>query len=174
MQRGDDRESVAGIRGAERRDTRVSVGRRLDESVLLQPSYRLSDGRPAETEPLRDLRVLELLTRLERSVEDGVSQAHVRLISQQRPRRLGRSLRNWHVKYYISDAFACQDLSPPHLKAGEHVARCGRAHPRTELIAICDLRDVRVGAPGGREAGERGVSARSSKTGASLRWRTSS
>jgi hypothetical protein len=47
-----------------------------------------------------------------------------------------------HVKTY----------APPHLKAGEHVARCGRAHPRTELIAICDLRDVRVGAPGVREA----------------------
>src|SRR5262245_43667376 len=61
-----------------------------------------------------------------------------------------------HVKTY----------APPYLKAGEHVARWGehvarwgRAHPRTELIAICDLRAVRVGAPGVREGGEGGVSA---------------
>jgi hypothetical protein len=75
MQRGDDRECVPGIAGVELRDARVPVRRRLDESVLLEPSQRLADGCAAETEPLRDLRVLELLAGLERSVEDGVSQA---------------------------------------------------------------------------------------------------
>src|SRR5262249_52348811 len=94
----------------ERGDARVSIRCCLDQAILLQPGECLADRRPAQPEPFGELGVLQLFTGLECPVQDRAAETGVRLVTEQRSCRRTSLLRNWHVKYYISDERRCQAL----------------------------------------------------------------
>ena len=70
----DDREGVGCLGLREPRDARVPLRRRLDEPLLGEPVQRLAHGRAAETEPLAELRIMELLAGRERAVDDRIAE----------------------------------------------------------------------------------------------------
>ena len=90
----DDRERVRGLRLRQPRHARVPLRRRLDEPLLGEPVQRLAHRRAAQPEPLAQLRVVELLARRERPVDDRIPQRRVRGIAQQFP--LGAPPLSWN------------------------------------------------------------------------------